>query len=283
MRPDRGRCPLRRQLGETGLVPLLTQMSFTALARSSPWKWRTLRFVLNKPSLSTADAMVSRRCWLRRPDLLRADCRQGDEPVEIVRAEPAAVSTLTSWRGGGRRPSEEVAVPVLRPGDDDFPVPGFDTDGLVAVRSTTADQWLDFDAPMLSNYHFVAMLDPVELADGMADDPVGDQRPVVIDELVTVDHHGRPAWQAVLTPTAAYRPRCDCCALLYTTLSADRVGFPADALPVSYRVRLDVGTGVCVQTVPLDGDGVAAATLAGHGHQVVIEAVDEDMPDGLFE
>ncbi|MPY80421.1 MAG: hypothetical protein GEV04_18580 [Actinophytocola sp.] len=44
----------------------------------------------------------------------------------------------------------------------------------------------------------------------------------------------------------------------------------------AHRVRLDVGTGVCVYTEEIGG------SRAGSGHDLCIEAVDEPMPDYLF-
>ena len=44
----------------------------------------------------------------------------------------------------------------------------------------------------------------------------------------------------------------------------------------AHRVRLDVQTGVCVLTEEIGG------SEAGSGHEVLIEAVDEPMPDTLF-
>ena len=46
--------------------------------------------------------------------------------------------------------------------------------------------------------------------------------------------------------------------------------------PDAFRVRLDVGTGVCVRTEQIGG------LTPGAGHDVRIEAVDEPMPDDLF-
>ena len=46
--------------------------------------------------------------------------------------------------------------------------------------------------------------------------------------------------------------------------------------PSATRVRVDVGTGVCVLAEALDG------TWAGAGHEIVVEAVDEPMADALF-
>lgn len=55
---------------------------------------------------------------------------------------------------------------------------------------------------MLRDYRWVAMLDPVELADGhgrWTADPEPD--PIVVAEVSIVDHHGRAAWEALVRPT----------------------------------------------------------------------------------
>jgi hypothetical protein len=129
---------------------------------------------------------------------------------------------------------------------------------------------LALDAPMYQDYFWVAMLDPVELA---AD--------VVVDDVVEVEHFARPAWEAVVRTTPAYEPRCGCCPLL-RSLEVDvreygpRSEHVLDVYPDAYRVRLDVGTGVCVFT------GAIGGPEPGELHQLRIEAVDEPMDDGLF-
>jgi hypothetical protein len=134
---------------------------------------------------------------------------------------------------------------------------------------------------MYQDYRWVAMLDPAELADGH--DPESDAvvPAIAVDSVVEVDHGGRPAWEATVRTTSAYEPRCACCPLLHSRAS-DLLEYGPDGLqeeyPESYRVRLDVGTGVCVLTEELGG-----GTRRGiSGHELRIEAVDEPMPDDLF-
>jgi hypothetical protein len=50
-----------------------------------------------------------------------------------------------------------------------------------------------------------------------------------------------------------------------------------DDYPEAYRVRLDVGTGVCVLTSAIGGEPLPVS-----GHEVRIEAVDEPIDDELF-
>jgi hypothetical protein len=122
----------------------------------------------------------------------------------------------------------------------------------------------------------------VELADGDAD---REGEGVVVGEVSEAQHGGRPAWQAVVSTTPAYEPRCCCCPLLPSADAAALDAIEAGGSrprPDGYAhgreflVRLDVGTGVCVLTEQLDG------TDLGSGHDVRIEAVDEPMGDDLF-
>jgi hypothetical protein len=193
--------------------------SFAALARSSPARWSTLRFIERRRLRGEARDV---RAWLRRPDLLRVETL-GGALAQIVRERPQ------------RRP-----------------------DGL-------AD-----DAPMFQDYFWVAMLDPVELSAGVA-----------VESVAEVEHAGRQVWEAVVRTTPAYEPRCGCCSLL-RSLEVDvreygpRSEHVLDEYPEAHRVRLDVGTGVCVLTEQLGGP------TPGQGHDLRIEAVDEPMADELF-
>ena len=216
---------------------------FRTLAGSSPTRWRTLRFAVRwHGDHPTWPEPV--RAWLRRPDGLRVETLTG----ELIRAErdsgngssPALVTS-----SGGGIPVPPAELPDIRPDD-----------------------------PMFQDYYWVAMLDPVEL--GTCD----------VADLREVDHYGRPAWEAVLRPTDAYDPRCSCCPLLHSAQSDRLDGGSWGSLEANHgsdfryadahRVRLDVGTGVCVLTEQIGG------SEAGSGHEVLIEAVDEPMPDTLF-
>jgi hypothetical protein len=161
------------------------------------------------------------------------------------------------------------------PGEDDAPRPLVRADGLVAERP----DGVGYDPPFFQDYFWVAVLDPVELADGL-DPGTGARGPgTAVASVTEVEHAGRPAWEAVLRPTPAYRPRCACCALLWSRES-DLIEHGPEGLrddyPEAYRVRLDVGTGVCVLTEEL------GAADGGSGHVLRIEAVDEPMPEALF-
>jgi hypothetical protein len=107
---------------------------------------------------------------------------------------------------------------------------------------------------MWQDYRFVAVLDPYELSDG-----------VDVLEVAAVEHGGRPAWDALLRPTPAYQPRCACCPLMRTRDTDRMEGLqPLPAYADAHRVRLDVGTGVCVRTRELGGPS------DGEGHDLVL-------------
>lgn len=244
----------------------VTEERFRRLARSSPWRWHTLRFTLvRRPARAPFDPGV--RAWLRRPDRLRVEDLDGDV-VSVVHEAPRR-AVLLAPDGGAT-----VALPPAH-----TTAPTVDADGLVVARPR---MWAyDYDAPMFQDYHWVATLDPVELADG------GHGMPgTVLRDLEEVDHHGRRAWQAVVEATEAYEPRCSCCPLLFSAASEQREAEASGAARAEptpgfryadhHLVRLDVETGVCVYAEEVGGD------RDGRWHQVRIEAVDEPMPDELF-
>jgi hypothetical protein len=221
-----------------------TADDFRALARSSPWLWTTLRFTVRWSLEAHGTSAV--RAWLRRPDRLRVETVDG-ALVQVVREPP--------------RPA--LPVPELRP------------DGLVARRPPVYQHAID--DPMHENYYWVSVLDPGELADGDADDGTG--RPGLdVEDVAEVEHGGRPAWEALVRTTSRYEPRCGCCSLLRDRgIDELEWGEPKlEAYPEAYRVRLDVGTGVCVRNEALGG------SISGQGHDLRIEAVDEPMDDALF-
>jgi hypothetical protein len=125
-----------------------TPERFVALTRSSPWRWRTLRFrVLRGWDRAPFRALV------RRPNGLRVEALDGSLlTAERQSAEPApAVHVDGQARGAG-------ASLVVRDHAD------LGEDGLVRRRPTEHEA--EYDDPMLRDYRWVAMLDPVELADG---------------------------------------------------------------------------------------------------------------------
>jgi len=215
--------------------------SFRALARSSPWRWRTLHFSHRDGSLGEVEA------WVRRPGELLVRLPDGTE--HEASGLPYTCSAVLSSDGGPvpdlpphRLPHE--AAPSLRP------------DGLVAERPSSSDT--DYDDPMWQSYAWVAMLDPVELSHHVrVDDPR--------EDLVG----GRAAWRAYLVAEPGYLPRCggNCCELLYSEagLMSDFGDDPSRVpeawrgrrYPDGYDVALDVATGVVVRCRPVGGDADA--------------------------
>lgn len=237
---------------------------FAALARSSPWRWSTLRFTEVR---DRHEGRGTLRAWLRRPDALRVETIDG-ALVQVVRERRPSVGVLST--DGGRTQH------LPWPGDPGASVPEFRPDGLVTARPSTSK--LAYDAPMYQDYFWVAMLDPVELADGGDGNDRDAGSALQVDGVTEVDHTGRPAWEAVVRPTEGYEPRCGCCPLLRTR-HVDVLEYGTEMLadyPGAFRVRLDVGTGVCVLTQHIGG------LTPGAGHRVDIEAVDEPMDDELF-
>ncbi len=247
-------------------MPTPSADSFAALARSSPWRWSTLRFTVSWPGDRWRSGEV--RAWLRRPDSLRVEAVGGG----LLRAERTSPPTIgiPGPDGGSTRSAvwaSRTARPPLRP------------DGLVAERPE--DPLLTYDDPMHDTYHWVAMLDPAELADGVDADTGAHAPALQVESVRAVEHAGRPAWEAVVVPEDTYAPRCGCCPLLRTR-AVDLVEYQElpehllEAYPDAFRVRLDVQTGVCVLTAEIGG------LHPGAGHDVQIEAVDEPMDDALF-
>jgi len=248
-------------------VPPPSADSFAALARSSPWRWSTLRFTVTWPGDPWTDGAV--RAWLRRPDSLRVESVDG----ALLRAERTTPPSIGIYGPGGGSTRQalwasQAVRPPLRP------------DGLVAERPS--DPLLTYDDPMHESYHWVAMLDPAEFADGR-DHETGlpATGPLDYRSLSEVEHAGRPAWEALVVPQATYEPRCGCCPLLRTG-AVDLLEYEGrpehllEAYPEAFRVRLDVQTGVCVLTEEIGG------LRPGKGHDLRIEAVDEPTDDALF-
>ncbi len=246
---------------------------FAALARSSPWRWSTLRFTARWPGDPWRTQEL--RAWLRRPDRLRVETVDG-ALVQVHHESSRQLGVITS---AGERYTATLPW-WTAPG---APRPPLRTDGLVAARPDRFSSEFSYDAPMYRDYFWVAMLDPVELADGRSPDGDACLPGAEIDAVAEVEHAGRPAWEALVRPTPAYQPRCTCCSLLRSrdidVAEADSgagAKVVLDEYPEGYRVRLDVGTGVCVLTDPIGG------STPGSGHELRIEAVDEPMADDLF-
>ena len=209
---------------------------------------------------------------------MRVESLAGEVRQVELGNEPTVGGASFTWEDGRPVRSNSTRPEVFPPLDPRAPQPTWDG-GLVVARPH--GMWRHFGDPMFVNYHWVAMLDPAEFADGE------DGPPLVIDSLAEVDHHGRPAWEAVVRPTAEYAPRCGCCPLLFSRESEDieagggavvlRDREPDLRYADRHRVRLDAATGVCVETEEIGG------SRAGQGHTLRLEAVDEPMADELFQ
>lgn len=249
---------------------------FRALARSSPWLWRSVR--LTRTDVGRGDGHV--RAWIDRPGRMRAVPSTG---APVVVDERARVDHRAAVRVGDGR---SVSLDLRHPRDPGAPQPGWRPDGLVAWRPVDVE--LCYDDPMYVNYQWVAMLDPVELADGVDPDdrePPGPQRPrgVEVLELSETSRLGRPSLAALVRPAETYDPRCACCPLLFSDVSIAidmEEGAPVpDPMPrtaEAFQVVLDRATGICVQLRDVGGEH------DGTGFDVEIEEVDAEYDDAMF-
>ena len=187
----------------------LTVDAFHALARSSPWRWRSLHFLAAADNWDV-EAWVVRPGWL----LVRAPGR----PDVIETGVPYTTSWVTNRSDAGWMPPDPKApqdvVPTYRP------------DGLVSERPGSFE--IQYDDPLYAGASFtwVAMLDPEELS-----------HHVSVTDLEVSERHGRETWWATVRALEGYGARCpDCCDLL----------LGGAARGVDHVVALDVQTGVLV-------------------------------------
>ncbi|WP_176634199.1 hypothetical protein [Arthrobacter wenxiniae] len=241
----------------TGLP--MTPETFRHLCRSSPWRWQSLRFELHRresaavregrapagtPASDTDVAAM--KCWVRRPGALRVETLDGRLLASTTRINESKDSLFIS---GNRKPW------LLRPS---LVNPVKDADGYVVRRPEAL-----YGEPAYGSGRFAAALDPVELA---GERPVPLEKPFAnvaeVSDIAMVEHHGRPAVDAILTANASYAALFPTAPLLY---------------PGRTAVRIDLETAVCVASQSLDGD------TAGAGHALVLLGIDEYMLDDLFE
>ena len=253
-------------------VPSPTPDRFRGLARSSPWRWRALEFDLHRRPLHGPEHSV--HALLERGVGLEVRLADGE------RHRSTARRTREDWsdRGAGGHGLREV------PFTWELPVE-VDADGFVVRRPAERAS----DDPMWQDYQFVAMLDPVELADGSLRDPGPEWDPDAVPPPALDVHrldgslrHGRETWWAEVAPREEYSPRCSCCPLLFGRVSDElealggaptaRAQQPGLTYATRYLVALDVDTGVCLHVEHLDGDHV------GRGFSVEIRSVDGDPP-----
>jgi len=252
-------------------VPSPTPDRFRGLARSSPWRWRALAFELHRRPLHGPDHTVN--VLVERGVGLEVRLADGEQRRDPASRSTAGLIHLSGGEGGPDAMELPYAweLPVL-----------LDADGFVQRRP-----WFPgtSDDPMWQDYEFVALLDPVELADGFPRDPApgwgpDDVRPPALDvhRLDASVRRDRETWWAEVSPRTDYFPRCSCCPLLFGAVSEslEAAGGGPTALErnpelvyaSAYLVALDVQTGVCVHVEHLDGDH------AGRGLSVDIHVVD---------
>lgn len=254
--------------------------AFRRLCRSSPWRWKTLRFEAEwfagtptAPSSAaeptglqeeyapldsmSAPAAVGRvgetkpeaiprvSAWLRRPDALRIE----DPDGQLLFSTTSIHASRDAFYVSGTRASWLLPPRLV--------TPVYDDDGLITRRPEA-----DYGDPVFGDARWAAMLDPVELA---GSSPVPLEFPlsnvVEIHELAETRHAGRPALEAVVSPNITYTPQTE--------------GFPLLEAGQT-RLRIDHETAVCVYSEALDGPA------RGNGHQLTIHAVGEYMLDDLF-
>ncbi|QCQ91155.1 hypothetical protein [Rhodococcus sp. SGAir0479] len=198
-----------------------------------------------------------RHAWIRRPGDLRVEDADGNLLEAATSRRPYAGTMYTSDGRGGE---------ILGHWPTDIR-PAFAEDGLVEAVPDRID--VDYDQPFYEDYRWVAMLNPIELADRVhnRDDP--NVTPVDLHDVTRVEHHGRPALQATAQPTPAYDPRCPCCPLLIGEFDHE-TDLWAPGPPS--LVRVDEQTGICV----------SIEHPSWIEFDVEIIAVDQPLSDDLF-
>ncbi|GGC92567.1 hypothetical protein GCM10011512_19550 [Tersicoccus solisilvae] len=213
-RPDR---PVPGPI-DPGHVDPVAAARFRRLCRSSPWRWRTLRF---RAALRAGAEPVE--VLVRRPLALRVVSATGELLYAATSARPGTGSYATPARRSSWLMSPHLVTPMRDP------------DGLVRRRPEAAYGEAWSDDPRLAS-----ALDPAQLAgNAPAAAELPHAEPVTVHALREVAHEGRTALEAVVSPGHAYR-----------------VADPAAALlgPGRSTVRVDAATGVCVLVEPEDDD-----------------------------
>ncbi|WP_449372104.1 hypothetical protein [Arthrobacter psychrolactophilus] len=237
--------------------------TFRHLCRSSPWRWQSVRFELHSslPTKLDGEPAATRAsgpggahrasnptltCWVRRPGALRVETATGKLLASTTKINQSKDSLFIS---GNRSP-------WLLPPSLVNPVK--DAAGLVIRRPEA-----HYGEPAYGSGRSAAALDPAEVA---GDHPVPLEKPFAnvaeISEVREVEHQGRAALEAIVSPNSSYRPLFPDAPLL----------FPGRTL-----LRIDLDTAIAVMSRSLDG------STAGAGHSIMILGVDEYMLNDLFE
>ena len=113
---------------------MVDEETFRALARSSPWRWRSVELTRRLVGDAiTADEAV--RAWIDRPGRMRVVDHEGNEHlVDETPADRGLVFAATS--DGSPVEPPKITVPL----DPDAPTPVRRPDGLVAQRPTDVDR-----------------------------------------------------------------------------------------------------------------------------------------------
>ncbi len=244
---------------------LLTEETFRALARSSPWRWRTLHFTYDGDHGHL-------EAWVRRPGelLVRMEGRKDFWVDDRDRLARGSSSVLVAF-SPGRSDGVVGACPPLRWPHEVQPT--WRDDGLVEARPS--DVLVEYGDPMYQSYDWVAMLDPVELSHHTS-----------VSGLREEARSGRRTWWARLRPEEGYDPTCGCCPLLWSFISdrdenadeheRDTWRPPTGTVyPEAYDVALDCQTGVVVEVSAVGRSSVPA------GHRLELLDVDAGH-EGLF-
>lgn len=224
----------------------ITDGRWRALARSSPWRWRSVHLTWHH-ALDDEDAVA----WLRDRTDLRVE-HAGR--VDVAHHEQPAMMPPRPL------PRAHEIAPVL------------DADGDWSRDPATGHE-VRGDPPVL-------LPDPYERLGWPTVRPVPG---TVLADLRETERRGRRTWWAQVTPTWAYDPRCSCCPLLrgevteWLESSGEGPASPFTDHPQGYEVALDVETGICVAARPIG----PASPFAGH--DVTIHEVDGTYPDEMFE
>lgn len=247
-------CALLGCMNGAALPDMPDVADFRALAASSPWRFTTVHFTHRRQG--NAGATVEGgpvEAWLDRAR--RRVVVRTVSGIEVAEGVP--------YGGAVGEVGTELSLPemgvVLRP------------DGLVAQRP---QGWhLDHGDPMWQDCRWTAMLDPVELCQG-----------VEIQDVTATVLRGRATWAATGWPLAGqgedwpggYVPRCGCCPLLDSPATRTYECGPedptlTDGLAAVYRVHLDVGTGIAVDLTPLDGTEGTSLTNEIHDVDVHLD------------
>jgi len=245
--------------------------TFRALARSSPWLW-------SRAELDFADRSAypvgPLHAIIERPGHTMITLADGTR--HDLREQASRGSTFTFIQNpDGSTATINHPKQCWFAQDPLAEQPTWRSDGLVAQRPTSSS--VVTDDPMWQNYHWIAMLDPVELADGMDSETPPELRPdwmpgTEILELTDEQRQGRAAVAAVLRTTPHYEPRCGCCALLpderiYRYEYGDDDRHRPERWADAFRVVLDRETGICVSLRELGG------SRDGNGFEVTLLSV----------